>query len=161
MTTPTKDDIIRQAEAAHLAYPQYRGHWRGSEWKLVLLRRDIRTKMGLAFERGDVTISRPAQDHPGYVDAYSTRNNVDTRIGARDAAEMVDLQKFVAIRYRLERLAVQVGARQLKSAACLLVLDDGDGQEARRALGELRSCPFEHGEVKSIIHEIEQLLEAA
>lgn len=148
MGTPTKEEIVRLAEEAHRQYPQYRGHWRGPEWKLVLIRRAIRTKMGVAFERGDVTIARPSEEHPGHVSAYSLRNEIDTMIEARDAAEMSDLQKFVAVRLRLERLALQLGAKELKTACCDLLLDEGDGRMARRALGQLRSCPFRHGGIR-------------
>lgn len=157
--TPTKEDVVRAAEQAHAGHPQFRGHWRGPEWKLVLLRRAIHTKLGTAFERGDVTIAKAAE--PGYLTAYSVRNEADTRIEARDAVEMIDLQKFVAVRLRLERLAIMLGARELKEACCNLVLDDGDGSHARIALAALRRIPFRHGGVEDATREIERLLEAA
>lgn len=161
MSTPTKEDVIRAAEEAHARYPQYRGHWRGPEWKLVLVRRTVRTKMGVAFERGDVTVARPDPCHPCYVTAYSLRNAVDTMLDARDVVEMVDLQRFMAVRMRLERLAAHLGASKLKQACCELALDEGDGRMAARALGALRSLPFRHGGVDDVIREIESLLEEA
>jgi hypothetical protein len=90
MTRTTKQAIIEQAEAAHARYPQYAGHWSGEEWKLVKVNRRIVSKLGVAFEVGDVTIARPdpydERDNAGRLlwFAYSTRNNVDTAVRPED-----------------------------------------------------------------------------
>lgn len=161
MSIPTKEDIVREAEEAHRHYPQYRGRWRGPEWQFVMVRRSVRTKLGHAFERGEFTVARPCPDHPGSVTAYSLRNRADTLIDSRDVVPVADLQKFVPVRLRLERLAVRLGAKPIKEACCELALDEGNGRHARHALAALHSLPFRHGAVEDAIVEIEKLLEAA
>lgn len=69
--------IVDQANAAHRQYPQYAGHWDGPEWRVVRVTRRVETKMGVAFEAGDVTIGNPDADHFW---AYSFRNNIDTAV---------------------------------------------------------------------------------
>ena len=75
-----------EAEAAHAQFPQYKGHWDG--WKLARITRRIRTKLGVAFEPGDVvlakdeTIPDPAGDQRAVV-AYSFRNKADTSLPLR------------------------------------------------------------------------------
>lgn len=86
MSLPTparllKEYVIAMADAEHRQYPQYRDHWSGPEWRVATITRDIRTKMGVAFVAGDVTIVRP-DDDPHYVTAYSARNRIDTTIPA-------------------------------------------------------------------------------
>ncbi len=84
MTTP-KDPaerivrLRRNAELQNARYPQYKGHWDGPEWKLFLVTQDIRTKMGLAFLAGEVTLAKVMfLDGRAVVSAYSTLNGVDT-----------------------------------------------------------------------------------
>jgi hypothetical protein len=67
------------AEAEHAAYPQYVGHWAGPEWVLVRLTRRITTKLGLAFERGDVTLGKRGPI-TGEWTVYSLRNGIDTAV---------------------------------------------------------------------------------
>jgi len=65
-------------------FPQYLGAFSGRA--VVRLRRKVRTKMGVAFERGDLTIARwePADERfgipAGWV-AFSFRNGIDTSVG--------------------------------------------------------------------------------
>lgn len=158
MPTPTKEEIILEAEQVYRAFDLYRNFWRGPEWKLVMIRRNVSTELGVAFVRGDVSIAALDKANPGWVTVYSRRNEINTRLAERDVVEVVDLQKFVPVRQRLERLASQFGIRALKEACCELILDDGGGQNARRALGRLRSCDFRHGDVEDAIAEIERLL---
>ena len=87
-TARMRQNIIDTAARAHAQYPQYAGYWNGPEWKLVVVTRDVKTKMGLAFRAGDYTLARPDTAIPGdkpgaaYVTAYSVRNRINTRIKA-------------------------------------------------------------------------------
>lgn len=92
--TPEQLEAIRTAAVdvanqQNAQYPQYLNHWDGPEWYLVTITHEVRTKLGLAFKAGDVTLARPAAadlpPHPRYperqyVTAYSARNRVDTSI---------------------------------------------------------------------------------
>lgn len=49
--------LIGKAESDHAMYPQYKGHWNG--WKLCRVKKTIRTKMGVAFVKGDIALARP------------------------------------------------------------------------------------------------------
>lgn len=65
-------------------FPQYRGHFAG--WKVVRVPRTIRTKMGLAFEAGDLTIAcwqprNERHDTPATWFAFSFRDGCTTAIG--------------------------------------------------------------------------------
>ena len=75
----SKQEIIQMAQAAHAQWPQYAGHWQGSEWVLVEITRRVVTKGGVAFEPGDITIARPPLWIGGDWTAYSLRNRIDTR----------------------------------------------------------------------------------
>lgn len=87
-----KRRVIAAADAAHTQYPQYAGHWDGLEWALARVRKPIRTKMGLSFEKGDITIVKPDDIEPSpyhahkgpFVVAYSLRTHIDTSIALRD-----------------------------------------------------------------------------
>lgn len=75
-----KEQIVEQAALAHAEYPQYDGHWDGPEWFLVKFTRRVRTKSGVAFEPGDVSIARSPEDGDEYPTAYSLRNKIDTSV---------------------------------------------------------------------------------
>jgi hypothetical protein len=89
METAQIREIVRkgvreQAVAKHAQYPQYKGHWDGDEWFVVRLKRKVRTKMGVAFEKDELTIARDPDDRdreaglPISVCAYSVSNGIDT-----------------------------------------------------------------------------------
>jgi hypothetical protein len=77
-----EDEIRRHAKAAHKDFPQYRNHWDG--WTLFRVLKRIKTKGGVAFEAGDVTIGTRIVD-PNYpieelrvrTVLYSTRRGND------------------------------------------------------------------------------------
>jgi hypothetical protein len=81
-------ESIKRAEAALAQYPQYRGHW--NDHQVVEVKRRIRTKLGLAFTRGEWTIAKVFQGDPslgldgGSVSAWSFSNRCDTVIAAAD-----------------------------------------------------------------------------
>ena len=90
-----KAAIAAEAQRAHARWPQYAGHWETDEWRVVRVTRRVRTKLGVAFEAGDLTILRiePPDERfglPALHMAYSWRNRCDTAIRPthyRDAGE--------------------------------------------------------------------------
>jgi len=80
-----REAIEQAAYAKHAAYRQYDGHWSGERWKLGVIDRRVRTRMGTAFERGDVVLYRDHEPHRDgteavHLTAYSVRNGVDTAL---------------------------------------------------------------------------------
>jgi hypothetical protein len=83
-----REYIGRAATVAHAAFPQYESHWSGEEWQVGVIGSRVRTKGGVAFERGDVILwhERTAEDIcfaeqvglPPHRTAYSIRTGVDT-----------------------------------------------------------------------------------
>lgn len=69
-----------RAEAQVAAYPQYAGHFEG--YTLVHFTRRVRTKAGVAFEKGDVALLAPRSKQwtAGYRAVWSLRNAVDTSV---------------------------------------------------------------------------------
>jgi hypothetical protein len=68
-------------------YPQYANHFAG--YRLALMKRDVKTKMGLAFIKGEFVIVAPDGGFtlPGttkFVTAWSRRNAIDTSVKAAD-----------------------------------------------------------------------------
>lgn len=66
-------------------WPQYNGHFAG--YKLVKLKRDVKTKAGLAFTQGEYAIAAPRRDEmptlPSsgkFVTVWSRRNKIDTSV---------------------------------------------------------------------------------
>jgi hypothetical protein len=95
-----------EAESAHAQYPQYAGHWNG--WRIAEITRTVRTKLGVAFEVGDLVLVSPEvredkvaprgrNEFADYADwpikqfatAYSYRNGCDTAISVTDVREVV------------------------------------------------------------------------
>lgn len=84
-TASARAAIITLADARHAQYPQYVGHWDGGEWQIGVIHRRVRTKLGVAFEAGDVVLWRDQRDEENsYLTAYSVRNEVDTAINPRN-----------------------------------------------------------------------------
>lgn len=99
-TVLLREEIVAEAQARHAQYPQYEGHWTGDEWVVVRVTKTIRTKMGVAFEQGDLSIARretrtervaprgaflPYEQWPEkeFATVYSRRNGIDTSVPAR------------------------------------------------------------------------------
>lgn len=89
-----RQTVGRFADEAHRIYPQYAGHWGG--WTLARMRARVVTKMGVAFEGGDVVLARPNQFRDwawpigATATAYSVRNGIDTEIREADLDRSVD-----------------------------------------------------------------------
>lgn len=66
-----------QAEADMAQWPQYKGHF--DRYRLVRVTRKVKTKLGVAFEKGDIAIALEAAHPCDYaVTVYSFRNKCDT-----------------------------------------------------------------------------------
>jgi len=90
MTSENKTNMteMTKARAARTLakYPQYRGHF--DNYILVQINRQIKTKFGIAFEKGDYAIARPATSRPEFGSrmtwefrtVWSDRNNIDTSV---------------------------------------------------------------------------------
>lgn len=70
-------------------HPQYTGHF--TNYRLVRIRCDIRTKVGLAFARGEYALATKKEDElphlPSsgkFVTVWSRRNRIDTSIRVSD-----------------------------------------------------------------------------
>ncbi len=92
------------AEQAHARYPQYANHW--DDWRIAEITRRVRTKSGVAFERGDLVLVAPttytekvpprgqpfAEYHEWpereFATAYSFRTGNDTAVLATEVREV-------------------------------------------------------------------------
>lgn len=78
------EDMRMLAEAIVVGlggYEQYNGHW--AEFAPIRIVRKVRTKMGVAFEAGDITLGKWETcewDNTKRIVAFSFRNCVDTVI---------------------------------------------------------------------------------
>lgn len=81
--------LIAMADKQNSAYPQYAGHF--DSYRLVRISRDYRTKMGLAFVKGEIAIASPIVEviRGGPFEGeqaftvYSTRNECNTSVRAK------------------------------------------------------------------------------
>ncbi len=81
-----RKQLVAKADAQMARWPQYKGHFDG--YVVVRVKKDLKTKMGLAFAAGEVAIASPAVHFPDggpytkipFVTVYSSRNACDTSI---------------------------------------------------------------------------------
>lgn len=85
----TLTSLLATASAQVAQYPQYKNHF--ASYRLVRVKRDVKTKMGLAFARGEFAIATPKKDElpdlPSsgkFVTVWSRRNQVDTSVRVSD-----------------------------------------------------------------------------
>lgn len=78
--TTQKQRLIEQFEAQTASFPKYRGRWNDPEWTLVRIRTRVSSRVGVAFEAGDETLARRAQD--GHLTAWAWRIGWDMVIRA-------------------------------------------------------------------------------
>ena len=76
-----------QAQRDMARWPQYAGHFDG--YRLCRVKRRIKTKMGLAFEKGEIAIFKDGRASDGVDDGiavvvYSASNRCDTGVFAKD-----------------------------------------------------------------------------
>lgn len=91
-TKATMSALLATATAQVAKYPQYAGHF--ANYKLARVKKDIRTKMGLAFMKGEYVLAKthPAEVHApsgmvllsAGVTAWSRRNACDTALKTGD-----------------------------------------------------------------------------
>lgn len=87
---PATLTILKVTAAAQVGqWPQYTGHF--ASYRLVRVKVDVKTKLGLAFARGEYAIATERRDElPGlpssgrFVTVWSRRNKVDTSVRAVD-----------------------------------------------------------------------------
>lgn len=80
---------LKATAAAQVArYPQYKDHF--AIYRLVRVKRDVKTKMGLAFARGEYAIAVDQDPEPTrvrcekFVTVWSKRNQIDTSVRGSD-----------------------------------------------------------------------------
>jgi hypothetical protein len=85
----TKESLKAVAIAQVAQYPQYKNHF--ASYRLVRILRDVKTKMGLAFTRGEYALATEKKDElPGlpssgkFVTVWSRRNQIDTSVRVTD-----------------------------------------------------------------------------
>ena len=97
-------NVLRsQAKADHASYPQYDGYWDGPEWVLVRVTRQVKTKLGVAFVKGETALARRTPPEPDSENlspavraelnrpswtVYSVRNRCNTRLPLTAAKEI-------------------------------------------------------------------------
>jgi hypothetical protein len=85
---PATLESLKSIAAAQVAtYKQYKNHF--TSYRLVRINCDVKTKLGLAFARGEYAIATEHRDElPGlpssgkFVTVWSRRNKVDTSVRA-------------------------------------------------------------------------------
>lgn len=82
-----RSSLIAEAAAKMAPFPQYRGKF--DSYILVRVKRRIRTKMGIAFDRGEIAIASAETRPEGPNDiicrtVWSRRNSCDTLVLERD-----------------------------------------------------------------------------
>lgn len=83
-----KQTLMETAQLAHEQYPQYSGCWAAADWKLVRVNRQVKTKLGVAFEAGDISLGR-RNWLLGDWTVYSVRNQINTVLDG----SVTDLEK--------------------------------------------------------------------
>lgn len=81
---------LRATAAAQIAhYPQYKNHF--ASYRLVRIKCDVKTKMGLAFSRGEYAIAIEKTDERAdlpssgkFVTVWSRKNKIDTSVRVTD-----------------------------------------------------------------------------
>lgn len=90
MTNKAIDLLKNHAASTMSRYPQYAGHF--DNYRMVRIKRDVRTKMGLAFRAGEIAIAAPTArlGIPGerFVTVWSFSNQIDTSVRAHDVEEI-------------------------------------------------------------------------
>lgn len=85
-------ELKARATAANALFPQYRGYHLSPDWCLVRIGRDVNTKLGAAFMKGELALARlcPADAYgPECWEAWSQSNRIHTRINPAWATQVV------------------------------------------------------------------------
>ena len=82
VSNPASQAMIEAiAVAIHAPYPQYQGYW--ANWRLVRVLRQVETKAGVSFEKGDKAIA-DGLVRQGHRTVYSIRTGMNTSVHAGD-----------------------------------------------------------------------------
>lgn len=73
-----RERLIAKAAESMAKYKQYDGHF--DDYILVKVNKDVKTKMGLAFSKDEVTIAKNEPHELGGRVLWSFKNNCDTLI---------------------------------------------------------------------------------
>lgn len=81
-----KARLLRQADAAHVQYAQYKDHW--NDWTPVVVAKGQRSKSGQGFIEGDIVLMSPESYKPEsgtrmnttFRTCYSWRTGINTSI---------------------------------------------------------------------------------
>lgn len=75
-------NLIAQANADNAAFPQYKGYF--DSYILVKIKKVQRTKLGIAFDAGEVAIAKPNLNDRGNFTVYSIKNKINTSVKYSD-----------------------------------------------------------------------------
>ena len=85
----TLKSLLAIAASQVAKYPQYKNHFAG--YRLVRVKSEVKTKMGLSFAKGEFAIATEKKDVlPGlpssgkFVTVWSRRNQIDTSVRVTD-----------------------------------------------------------------------------
>ena len=86
--TATLESLKTVAARQIEQHPQYRGRF--ASYRLVRIKCDVKTKMGLAFARGEYAIAIDQDPEPNrvrcekFITVWSKRNQIDTSVRSSD-----------------------------------------------------------------------------
>jgi hypothetical protein len=78
--------LLAEAIERHAPYPQYAGYF--DDWQLIEVTKRVRTKLGVAFETGDVVLGtrpNPVMNLPEHYTCYSRRTGANTAVPVKHA----------------------------------------------------------------------------
>lgn len=98
-----KDKLVALANILMSKYPQYKNHF--NDYILIEVKKDIKTKMGLAFSKGELTIALPEIRISTGVDgktrntitAFSFSNKADTSIPIVDVSVLEEVPMKIVV----------------------------------------------------------------
>ncbi len=85
-TATVRADLVARATAATAKWPQYQGYFEFVA--LGRVKKTIKTKMGLAFDKDEISLVFTADDidliTPGFTTVWSFKNNVATSVPSHE-----------------------------------------------------------------------------
>lgn len=101
-----KANLLEIARSQTAQFPQYRGHF--DDYKMVQIKRAVKTKMGLAFDQGEFAIAKPEIRHfirhdnvKGVaITVWSMKHKCDISILARDVEIIEGVFPEIEVDYR-------------------------------------------------------------
>jgi hypothetical protein len=97
-----RTELIAIADAKHTQYPQYKNYW--DNWVLMVVTKKVKTKMGVAFDKGEVVLVKPQTEFHKVMPkenlpydqwpekefrvAYSVKTGCNTQVDAKSFKEI-------------------------------------------------------------------------